>query len=84
MQGETGIEETIPSQTQTGGEPYEHAVIRTLLANPVSLQNHNVIHTGEKPNKCDLCDKQFAQTRSLMNHLMTHSKDMGESFQDYS
>lgn len=32
-----------------------------------------MIHTGERPHKCHLCEKAFIQQVSLKDHLKTHT-----------
>ena len=31
-------------------------------------------HTGEKPYKCDKCDRAFSESGNLRTHLKTHVK----------
>ena len=39
-----------------------------------SLRRHMLIHTGEKPFTCNICERGFAQKSHLTYHLKTHSK----------
>lgn len=37
-----------------------------------------MIHSGEKPHKCDICEKSFRRSDALHCHQKTHKKEIGK------
>ena len=44
-----------------------------VLPTKILFKGHHLIHSGEKPIKCDQCNKCFIKKSNLIIHQRTHS-----------
>ena len=51
---------------------FQCPICHRLLATSTSLKRHNLLHTGEKPYRCSICDKAFTQPHHRQNHELSH------------
>ena len=52
------------------------AVCNKQFKSPSKLYLHLLIHTGEKPFKCDICEIGFRQNAHLREHNRKHHPDL--------
>ncbi|XP_005094090.1 zinc finger protein 91 [Aplysia californica] len=55
------------------GENNKCEVCCASLTRRDNLQNHERMHTGEKPYKCEVCGAMFARSGNLRKHQIKHS-----------
>ena len=53
-----------------------------ICSNKQALKRHKMLHTGERPFKCDECGKGFIRANQLKEHILTHSYIMEEADND--
>jgi len=55
------------------GEGFVCKICKCISVSRSKLRRHMMIHTGEKPFKCTLCDKQFRLKMFLKSHMNSHN-----------
>ena len=48
---------------------------KTITKKGGNLWSHMRVHSGDKPFKCKVCDKEFIQSSNLKRHLLIHTGD---------
>eukprot|EP00092_Neocalanus_flemingeri_P030625 GFUD01033253.1.p1 GENE.GFUD01033253.1~~GFUD01033253.1.p1 ORF type:complete len:325 (-),score=69.86 GFUD01033253.1:50-1024(-) len=61
------------SKKQTKTKDFVCDVCEKQYASNYSLKQHHLLHTGEKPHKCEQCGTSFARKGYLTKHVMTHN-----------
>ena len=52
---------------------YEHCENQVFASSSSMRYHQRVVHSGEKPFKCNMCDKVFNRNDTLQTHIASHS-----------
>ena len=63
---------SLPLKSKKTSTRYQCSICHRSLSSNSSLKRHNLLHTGERPFKCSLCDKSFTQPHHRLNHELGH------------
>lgn len=70
------MQDDVTSQPQVGGKHQCNVCDRSFVS-PWKLKRHQMIHTGQKPFFCRICQKAFAEKNKLESHFRSnHPKDI--------
>nr|XP_039269116.1 oocyte zinc finger protein XlCOF19-like [Styela clava] len=64
---------TIKKADNNKPRPFTCEVCGKTFVFELVLNNHRVVHTGEKPYTCEVCGKCFGYKVSLNKHMQTHA-----------
>ena len=70
---------SLPLQSKKTSTRYQCSICHRFLSSNSSLKRHNLLHTGERPFKCSLCDNSFTQPHHRLNHELGHWAIVGPS-----
>ena len=63
---------------------YQCQIWHRYLSGKDGLKVHNMIHTGERPFKCSMCDRSFRRRSHLLNHELCHWDEPSGSIAGHS
>eukprot|EP00095_Tigriopus_kingsejongensis_P000408 snap_masked-scaffold19_size710362-processed-gene-4.14 protein:Tk00408 transcript:snap_masked-scaffold19_size710362-processed-gene-4.14-mRNA-1 annotation:"hypothetical protein EAG_12595" len=67
-------------KTRGGHFRFRCGICRKNFASKQSLQNHELLHSGQRDFECDLCEKRFVSLTTLKSHRKLHSEDAQHAF----
>ncbi len=77
--GILGEEEKVNILVGTSVVIHECSICKKVLKSKQTLKAHKLLHTGDKPFRCEDCGQRFVQSHSLQYHKnKVHSKDQFE------